>query len=128
MQQNDNEQFKKVYRLSEFIVFGHDKYDSYGADVSESIVQMQKWGEGKLKTQFVIENINPDQGTAEARSKSAIDTNWNTTLTSLIRCGSDAEFDQLLADHVSFREQNNWDSIVASYNEKMERNRQKLEQ
>ena len=126
MQQNDNENFKKVYRLSEFIVFGHDKYDSYGADVSESIVQMQEWGKGKLKTQFVIENINPDQGTAEARSKSAIDTNWNTTLTSLIRCGSDAEFDQILADHVAFREQNNWDSIVKSYNEKMDGNRKKL--
>ena len=128
MQQNDNEQFKRVYRLSEFIVFGNDKYDSYGADVSESIVQMQEWGMGKLKPQFVIENINPDQGTAEARSKSAIDTNWNTTLTSLIRCGGDAEFDQILADHVAFRGQNNWDNIVKVYNEKMAKNREKLEQ
>ena len=29
MKENDNDKFKKVYRLSEFIVFGNDKYDPY---------------------------------------------------------------------------------------------------
>ncbi|MCD7832822.1 MAG: sugar ABC transporter substrate-binding protein [Lachnospiraceae bacterium] len=127
MQENDNDAFKKVYRLSEFIVFGHDRYDSLSADQSESILQMQEWGEGKLKSQFVIENISPDQGTAEARSLSAIETNWYTTLTSLIRAGNDEEFDSVLEAHQQFREDNNWDDIVVIYNEKMEKNREKLE-
>ena len=128
MKETDNDKFKKVYRLSEFIVFGNDKYDAYSADVTESTKQMQEWGEGKLKPQFIIENISPDQGSAEARAKSAIDTNWNTTLTSLIRSGSDAEFDSILAEHIAFRESNNWEDIVKIYNEKMSANREKLGQ
>lgn len=126
MKEMDNDKFKRVYRLSEFIVFGNDKYDAYSADVTESTQQMQQWGEGKLKPQFIIENISPDQGSAEARAKSAIDTNWNTTLTSLIRSGSDEDFDKILAEHVTFRESNNWDGIVKIYNEKMSANREKL--
>lgn len=128
MKLNDNDQFKKVYRLSEFILFGHDKYQAYSSETTESTKQLREWGKGKLTSQFIIENINPDQGTAEARALSAVDTNWNTTLTSLIRANGEAEFEQILADHVSFREQNNWDKIVAVYNEKMARNREKLGQ
>lgn len=126
MKDNDNDKFKKVYRLSEFIVFGNDKYDAYSADVTESTVQMQEWGTGKLKPQFVIENISPDQGSAEARALSAVNTNWNTTLTSLIRSVDDAAFDAVLAEHVAFRESNSWDAIVKIYNEKMRANREKL--
>lgn len=128
MKDNDNDKFKHVYRLSEFIVFGNDKYDAYSADVTESTVQMQEWGAGKLKPQFVIENISPDQGSAEARALSAINTNWNTTLTSLIRSADDAAFDAVLAEHVAFRASNNWDGIVKIYNEKMSANREKLGQ
>lgn len=126
MQLNNNDAFKKTYRLSEFIVFGHDRYEAYAADTSESIRQMREWGDGKLKSQFVIENIKPDQGTAEARSLSAIQTNWYTTLTSLIRSKDTATFDKVLEDHKQFRADNNWDGIVKIYNEKMEKNRAKL--
>lgn len=128
MKENDNDQFKKVYRLSEFIVFGNDKYDAYGADQNEAIEQMAKWGAGKLKPQFILENTKPDQGTAEARALSAIETNWNTTLTSLIRCSGEAEFEQILQAHKDFRAGNSWDDIVKVYNEKMAANKEKLGQ
>ncbi len=49
MQQNDNDKFKKVYRLGEFCLFGHDRYKLLGTDQIESIKQMQDWGTGKLK-------------------------------------------------------------------------------
>lgn len=80
--------------------------------------QLNEWGEGKLKTQFVIENINPEEGTAEARSLSAINTKWATTLVSLIRSQDDAQFDAVLEEYKAFREQNNWNEIVKIYNEK----------
>ncbi|MCM1027196.1 MAG: hypothetical protein NC432_12230 [Roseburia sp.] len=89
LQLTDIDSFKQIYRLSEFIVFGHDRYEALSADGFESIAQMQKWGAGKLKPQFIIENISPDSGSAEARALSAIDTNWSTTLTSLIRTKDD---------------------------------------
>ena len=88
---------------------------------------MQEWGEGKLKSQFVIENIKPDQGTAESRSLSAIQMNWYTTLTSLIRAQDDEQFNAILEEHKQFRADNNWEGIVKIYNEKMQENRKKLE-
>lgn len=126
MQQNDNDKFKKVYRLGEFCLFGHDRYKLLGTDQIESIKQMQDWGTGKLKTQFSIENIDPDAGSAEARSLSAITTNWKTTLVSLIRAKDDASFDKTLNDYKKFREDNNWADIIKVRNEKMLKNKEKL--
>ncbi|HWT74011.1 MAG TPA: hypothetical protein VN258_04720 [Mobilitalea sp.] len=126
MQQSDNDKFKKVYRLGEFCLFGHDRYKALGADQIESIKQMQEWGTGKLKTMFAIENIDPDAGTAEARNLSAILTNWNTTLVGMMRAKDDADFDKILNDFKKFRDDNNWDNIVKVRNEKMARNREKL--
>lgn len=126
MRNTENDKFKKVYRLGEFCLFGHDRYKAYGADVTPAMEQLNEWGEGKLKTQFVIENINPEEGTAEARSLSAINTKWATTLVSLIRSQDDAQFDAVLEEYKAFREQNNWNEIVKIYNEKMDINREKL--
>lgn len=123
---NENDTFKKTYRLGEFCLFGHDRYKILGNDVMPAMEQLYEWGEGKLKTQFVVENIRPDEGTAEARSLSAVDTNWATTLVGLIRAADDAAFTQILEDFKSFREQNNWQDIVAIHNKKMENNRTKL--
>lgn len=127
LQLTDIDSFKQIYRLSEFIVFGHDRYEALSADGFESIAQMQKWGAGKLKPQFIIENISPDSGSAEARALSAIDTNWSTALTSLIRAKDEASFEQILSEHKKFREENNWSSVVEVFNRKMDANRKKLE-
>ncbi len=126
MRDTANDQYKRVYRLGEFCLFGHDRYAAYKADALPAMIQINEWGKDKLKPQFVLENIDPDQGTAEARSLSAINTNWYTTLVGMIRAKDDATFDQLLNDFKAFRESNNWDSIVNVYNTKMQVNRDKL--
>lgn len=126
MKEKDNDRFKKVYRLGEFCLFGHDRYLANGADSMASTAQLKEWGKGKLKTQFVIENIDPNQGTAEARGLSAINTNWNTILVSMIRAKDDASFNKLLDDFKKFRNDNNWDGIVKVRNEGMKNNRTKL--
>lgn len=126
MQLNDNDNYKKVYRLGEFCLFGHDRYKALGSEQIESIKQMQEWGTGKLKTMFAIENIEPDAGTAEARGLSAINTNWNTTLVSLLRAKDEATFDQILTDYKKFREDNGFADIIKVRNEKMEKNLVKL--
>lgn len=124
---NENERFKKEYRLGEFILFGHDKYKAMGNEAFlGSITQMMEWGEGKLKPQFIIENIDPDQGTAESRSLSAINTNWATTLVSMIRASDDASFDKVLSDYKQFLNDNNWDKILEIRNQKIEQNKNKL--
>ncbi|MNI25212.1 hypothetical protein D3C73_788530 [compost metagenome] len=87
---------------------------------------MQEWGKGKLKPHFILENINPDQGTPEARALSAINTKWNTTMVSMLRSKDDASFDSLLADYKTFLDHNNWDKIVEIRTEKMKKNKEKL--
>lgn len=127
VQQNENDRFKKEYRLGEFIFFGHDKYKALSDDAyPESIKQMQAWGEGKLVPHFILENTDPDAGSAESRSYSAIKTEWATTLVSMIRATDDVSFDTALESYKQFLNENGWDSIVAVKNEKMARNAEKL--
>ncbi|TLQ48946.1 sugar ABC transporter substrate-binding protein [Ruoffia tabacinasalis] len=125
---NDSERYKTEYRLGEFIFFGHDKYQALGSDSMQTpaLIQPREWGEGLLYPHFVLENIDAEPGTQEARNLSAINTNWNTTLVSLIRSSSDDEFDSILANYEAFLDENGWDGIVDIRNEKMNLNREKL--
>ncbi|MFD1175282.1 sugar ABC transporter substrate-binding protein [Paenibacillus puldeungensis] len=127
MQLKNADQFKKEYRLGEFMFFGHDRHKALSPDAfPESIKQMQEWGKGKLKPHFILENTNPDQGTPEARSLSAINTQWSTTLVSMIRAKSEAEFNSTLEAYKSFLKDNSWDKIVEIRSEKMKQNKEKL--
>lgn len=121
------DQFKKEYRLGEFMFFGHDRHKALSADAfPEAIKQMQAWGKGKLTPHFILENINPNLGTPEARALSAINTKWNSTLVSMLRSKDDASFDNALAAYQSFLEENRWPDIVKIRSEKMKQNKEKL--
>lgn len=127
LQLNNADKFKKDYRMGEFMFFGHDRHKALSKDAfPEAIKQMQEWGKGKLKPHFILENTNPDQGTPEARGLTAINTNWNTTLVSMIRAKDDATFDSVLAEHKAFLDKNNWDKIAEVRSEKMKANKAKL--
>lgn len=107
--------------------FGHDRHKALSGDAfPDAIKQMQEWGKGKLVPHFILENINPDQGTPETRSLAAINTKWNSTLISMIRSKDDAAFDSLLNEYKKFLDSNNWDKIVEVRNEKMKANKEKL--
>ncbi|MEO2259273.1 sugar ABC transporter substrate-binding protein [Paenibacillus amylolyticus] len=127
LQLNNADQFKKDYRMGEFMFFGHDRHKALSADAfPEAIKQMQEWGKGKLKPHFILENISPDQGTPEARALSAINTKWNTTLVSMVRSKDDASYDNALASYKSFLGENRWEEIVKVRSEKMKLNKEKL--
>lgn len=128
MKDNDPDRYKKELRLSEFIFFGHDKYQAMASEKTQTpaLIQLREWGEGKLFPHFIIENINPDPGTAQARSLSAIDKNWNSTLVSLIRSGSEEEFDGFVEQYETFLSQNGWKEIVEIRTENMIKNKEKL--
>lgn len=127
LQLNNPDKFKKDYRMGEFMFFGHDRHKALSSDAfPEAIKQMQDWGKGKLKPHFVLENIEPDQGTPEARSLTAINSKWNTALVSMIRSKSEADFDKILNDYKKFLDDNNWSKIVEVRSEKMKVNKEKL--
>lgn len=127
LQTDDADRYKKDYRMGEFMFFGHDKHKALSDDAfPESVKQMQAWGEGKLVPHFILENINPDQGTPQARALTAINTKWNTTLVSLIRAKDDASFEAVLNEYKAFQEQNGWADILKIRSEKMAANKEKL--
>lgn len=124
---NDPDKWQKQYRMGEFVLFGHDRYKALNkASYVDAITQMQKWGQPYLTPQFKIENIQPDTGTSEARALSAIQTNWSTTMVSLIRAGSESDFQSVLAKYKQFQKSNNVDQINAIRTEKIQSNIRKL--
>jgi putative aldouronate transport system substrate-binding protein len=127
LRSSDNDRFKKEIRIGEFIPFGHDRYKALSDDAfPESIKQMQEWGKGKLYPHFILENTNPDAGSEEARSASAIETNWETTLVAMIRAQDDNQFGSILNDYKKFLADNGWDKIVKIRSEKILKNEKKL--
>lgn len=128
MKENDPDNFKKDIRLSEFFFFGHDRYQAMASDkvATPALVQPRAWGEGKLVPHFILENIEPKQGSAEARALSGIDTNWSTTLVSMIRANSDKEFNEALENHKKFLTDNGMDEITKIRSENMAKNGEKL--
>lgn len=127
LQQENADKFKKEYRMGEFMFFGHDRYKAISQDAfADSIKQMIEWGKGKLKPHFILENTAPATGTPEARSLTAIDAKWNTTLVSLIRSKDDNAFNGTLEAYKSFLKDNNWDKIAEVRTAKMKENKEKL--
>ncbi|WP_310605596.1 extracellular solute-binding protein [Anaerosporobacter sp.] len=127
MQQNDNDRFKKEYRIGEFFFFGHDKYKTLSDDAyPESIKQLQEWGTGKLVPHFVLENTSPDAGTEEARINSGVTTEWVTTLVGMIRSNSPEAFDAVVEGYKKFLDENNYAAVIDVKNQKIEKNKVKL--
>ena len=88
---------------------------------------MVEWGKGKVTPHFIRENINPEEGTAEARNLTNIQAQWATTLATLLRAPDDATFDQTIEDYKAFLKSTGWEDIVKGFNEKMGENAEKLE-
>lgn len=128
MKANDTDRFNKEYRLSQFIFFGHDRYNAMGADSMQipATIQPMDWGREYLHPHFILENTDPDTGTAEARNLATINPTWATTLVSMLRAKSDSKSQEVLDSYIAFLNQNGWDAIVEVKTEKMERNRETL--
>ena len=128
LQDTDREAFNEQYRFGEFFLFGHDRWNALNATAwPDAVLQPMEWGRGQLRPQFIIENINPEWGTNEARSLDAINTEWERIRIELVRASSDADFDALIAEYEAFLRNNNWDSIQEIRNAGIERNRGRLD-
>ena len=128
IQQDEPEKWQLEYRMGEFIQFGHDRFKAMNDDsYVDAVKQMQKWGEGKLTSQFLTENIGPDAGTQESRALSAIQTNWSTTLVGMLRAKDEKELDELLEKYKSFQQDNKIDDVNKVRDEKIKENEKKLD-
>lgn len=124
----DTSRWQKEYRMGEFVLFGHDRYKALSKDsFVPAIWQMQEWGQKYLYPHFITENTSPDPSTPAQRAQTAIETQFSTTLVSMIRSKSKDEFDKLWAQFEQFRKQNNYDAVVKATNEKVAKNAKRLE-
>ncbi len=128
MRKDNPDNFKKTYRFGEFCLFGVDSFAAKNGkdNTVDATRQMVEWGKGKVKPHFVLENYNPEAGSAEARNLKNIDSYWATTLANLIRAKNDAEFDKYIEDYKKFLKDTGWDKIVAIRSEKIQSNIQRL--
>src|SRR5699024_7776799 len=113
----------------EFWFFGHDSFELEKGENEppESVVQIREWAEPYLSPEFfILSNIDPDQGTAEARNLVNIESRWSTTLAKLLSAKDENEFDQIIDDYKAFLDENGFDAIVEIRNEKMQENKEKL--
>ncbi len=120
--------FKAEQRMGEFWFFGHDLFAlENGLDQrAAAIKDIQDWSTDKIKPQFLIENIDPETGTLEARSLININSTWATTLASAIQAPDDTTFDSIIDSYRTFLDNNNFDSIVEIRNENIISNAEKL--
>lgn len=133
VKESNPEQYKSEYRMTEFYLFGHDRYNTMG-EFQTAMNQIYDFGSKKtheaglevIRQQFSMGNIDPDNNTTEARNLTNINTNWSTTLVTLIRSANEEEFQAALDSYKAFRETNGMDAIVEIYNQKIETNRAKL--
>ncbi|MDF0478977.1 sugar ABC transporter substrate-binding protein [Vagococcus sp. PNs007] len=126
LEETDNDAYNKKYGISRFLYFNNDRVNQLKVPMENSLTQMQEWGKGKLVPHFVVENIDPDAGTPEARANTAVDTKLNTTVISMIRAKDDKTFDKTLDDYKAFLKANKWDDVKKIKSEKMAENREKL--
>ena len=128
LKKTDVDRYKTEYRFGEFWFFGHDRFIAeHGEEkAAESVAQIFEWTSGMVKPQFILENIDPKPGTAEARNLINIKTNWATTLASLLRSKDQAEFDKIIENYKKFLEDNNYEDILKIRNENMKINAEKL--
>ncbi|MDO5143968.1 MAG: extracellular solute-binding protein [bacterium] len=130
---NDPMRYRTEYRMTNFYLFGHDRYNTMGENPT-SMDQIYQFGSDKIhaagldyiRQQFMLSSINPDANTMESRYLNNITTNWNTTLVSMIRAGSEDDFNTTLNNYKSFRDFNGFEDVVKIYNEKIQQNRVKL--
>ncbi|WP_062350640.1 hypothetical protein [Bacillus kwashiorkori] len=122
------DEYKSKYRLGEFWFFGHDTFAVEHGVVQprESVDQIMAWGTPYLTPHFAIENIDPDQGTAESRTLTNINSQWATTLAQLIRAKDDNAFEKTLNSYKKFLDENNFDSIIKIRDQKVQDNMEKL--
>lgn len=129
IQTNHPNDWNRKYRIGEFILFGHDRFKALNKDsYVKAVWQMQDWGKKYLQPQFKVENISPDPGTQEARALGAIQTNWSTTMVSLIRAKDKSEFDATLAKYKKFQKDNNISEINKIRDKNIKANLKKLGQ
>ena len=127
LEKSDNDAYNKKYGISRFNYFNNDRVNALKVKNETALTQMQDWGVGKLYPHFVIENTDPDAGTAEARSNTAIKTKRDGAIISLIRSKDEEAFDSTLSDFEKFLDSNKWDEVKEIKTEKMAENRKKLE-
>ncbi len=71
---------------------------------------------------FILSNIDPDQGTPEARSLVNIKSRWASTLAGLLTSKDEAAFNQTLNSYQKFLDENNFNAIAEIRNTKMQAN------
>ena len=98
----------------------------WGVEYAPSLEQPQLWTRPYVRSYAVYDGLTLPVGSDEDLIYQEIQRKWGKVLSSLIRAGTDEEFDAILADYNKFKKDKGIDKVQKVQTELMNRNKAKL--
>lgn len=98
----------------------------WGVEYAPSLEQPQLWTRPYVRSYAVYDGLTLPVGSDEDLIYQEIQRKWGKVLSSLIRAGSDEEFDAILAEYNKFKKDKGIDKVQKVQTELMNRNKAKL--
>ena len=98
----------------------------FGVEYSPALGQPQLWTRPYVHSFAAYDGLTLPVGSDEALACEDIQRQWGKVLPQLIRAGSEAEFDKILADYNKYKKDHGVDKVIAAQTELMNANKKKL--
>lgn len=98
----------------------------WAPELEEPVKQFKEWTIPYVTWMGEFDDINPPGDSELGAAKLKIDDKWSKTLPQLIMAKSEDEFNQLIEEFKTYREENDFDEIVKYQQEKVNENKEKL--
>ena len=98
----------------------------WGVEYAPSLEQPQLWTRPYVQSYAVYDGLTLPVGSDEDLIYQEIQRKWGKVLSSLIRAGSDEEFDAILAEYNKFKKDKGLAKVQAYQTELMNKNKAKL--
>ena len=98
----------------------------FGVEYAPSLGQPQLWTRPYVQSFAAYDGLTLPVGSDEALSAEEIQRQWGKVLPQLIRAGSEAEFDKIVADFEAYKKAHGYDKVIEAQTKLMNINKKKL--
>ena len=98
----------------------------FGVEYAPSLGQPQLWTRPYVQSFAAYDGLTLPVGSDEAISAEEIQRQWGKVLPQLIRAGSEAEFDKIVADFEAYKKAHGYDKVIEAQTKLMNINKKKL--
>lgn len=98
----------------------------WNPEMTEPVKQFKEWTSPYVTWMGTFDDINPPGDSDLGAENSLIGNKWGQTLPQLILAKTDAEFDDLMNDYLTYRDEHSYAEIVQFQQDKVDLNKEKL--